>query len=162
MKKLLWVNAQHIKTYANDKLADLVKQVWDGSNILTAVENNSQLKLTDIIEFVKPRVDNINALAQECEYFYTPLAASAEDKEKHLTPEALEFLAKFAQELNALPEWTLEAIKAMIKAFCLSNNIKMPQLGMPLRLKLCGTTQTPSFDNIIFLLGREEVIKRLA
>ena len=40
-------------------------------------------------------------------------------------------------------------------------NVKMPQLGMPLRLKLCGTVQTSSFDMIIYLLGKDEVLKRI-
>jgi glutamyl-tRNA synthetase len=161
IKKLLWVNAQHIKTHPNDKLATLVNDVWTRTNseLLPYVQNNQHLKLTDIIEFIKPRVDNINDLAYQCSYIYKPLPVNDEDKQKHLTNVAL--LAKFGDGLKLLPEWTLEAIKIYIKQFCQTENIKMPELGMPLRLKLCGTTQTPSFDNIVYLLGINEVIHRL-
>ena len=160
VKKLLWVNAQHIKAYANAKLASLVKERWVSTGFDAASENKPQLE--DIIEFVKPRADTIITLADECAYFYKPFPINPEDKDNHLTTESLLLLDKFSLTIQSLNEWTLEAIKAIIKEFCVSNSIKMPQLGMPLRLKLCGTTHTPSFDNIIFLLGKQEVIKRLS
>jgi glutamyl-tRNA synthetase len=163
IKKLLWVNAQHIKNYPNAKLVDLVIDVWTRNNdtVLKDVENNQYLKLADVIDFIKPRVDNINTLAYQCSYIYKPLIVTNEDIENHQTPRVHELLSKFGTGLSQLPEWSLEAIKAYIKEFCAIESIKMPELGMPLRLKLCGTTQTPSFDNIVYLLGQAEVTKRL-
>jgi len=35
-------------------------------------------------------------------------------------------------------------------------------VGMPLRAKVCGITNNPSVDAVLALLGREEVLKRLA
>jgi glutamyl-tRNA synthetase len=78
-----------------------------------------------------------------------------------MTAEALQVLNNFASAIEAVNEWSLDAIKALIKEFCITQNIKMPQLGMPLRLKLCGTTQTPSFDAIIHILGKNNVLARL-
>ena len=163
IKKLLWVNAQHIKTYPNDKLSDLVVDVWTRNNdsVLKDVQNNHHLKLVDVIDFIKPRVDNINTLAHQCSYMYKPLIVTNEDKENHQTAKSGELLSKFGAGLLGLPQWTLDTIKAYIKQFCADQSIKMPELGMPLRLKLCGTTQTPSFDNIVYLLGLDEVLKRL-
>ena len=92
---------------------------------------------------------------------YKPLIVTNEDKENHQTAKSGELLSKFGAGLLGLPQWTLDTIKAYIKQFCADQSIKMPELGMPLRLKLCGTTQTPSFDNIVYLLGLDEVLKRL-
>ena len=33
---------------------------------------------------------------------------------------------------------------------------------MPLRLAVCGTAKTPSVDAVLALMGKEEVLKRLA
>ena len=38
----------------------------------------------------------------------------------------------------------------------------MGKLGMPLRLAVCGTSKTPSIDEVLALLGRTEVLKRLS
>ena len=38
----------------------------------------------------------------------------------------------------------------------------MGQLGMPLRVLVCGTTQTPSVDAVLALIGRDAVLERMA
>lgn len=167
MKKLYWVNAQHIKATPNEQLAQLilaakVSTLIPGTTFGTAfAEQLAELDLLSIIELVKTRSDNLNALASEVAYFYQPQIPTAEEVAKHLTPEAQLVLDGFALQIEALSEWSLDAIKALIKEFCQANNVKMPQLGMPLRLKLCGTTHTPSFDAVIHLLGKETVLKRI-
>ncbi len=161
IKKLYWVNAQHIKSTSNEDLAKLVRDIWVERN-LSHIENLvPDLRLDDVIELVKARSDNLNALSHECSYFYQALTVINEDKEKHLTVEAMTVLFRFKERLMYINDWNIEAIKQMIKEFCQTENIKMPQLGMPLRLKLCGTTQTPSFDAVLYLLGKAEVLKRL-
>ncbi len=157
MKKLLWVNAQHIKIKSNDQLAVMVKDAFKLKNI--EIEY-SQIDLIKVIDLVKPRVDNINNLVTECAIFYQPDIVTEEDKEKHLTIDALAILKKFAAKISQI-EWTIEAVKLAVKEFCAENQIKMPQLGMPLRLKLCGETHTPSFDMLVFILGCDEVIQRI-
>jgi glutamyl-tRNA synthetase len=157
MKKLYWVNAEHIKRTDCSKLLDPIKEILNNKQIAY----DDELDLVAIIELLKPRVDNLNIMADEIAYFYNPLSPSSEDMAKHLTVEAHDLLVKFSTQLESLSNWTLEDIKHLVKDFCVKSAIKMPQLGMPLRLKLCGTTQTPSFDAIIFLLGKQITLDRL-
>lgn len=156
MKKLFWVNAQHIKALANDKLLALI-----APELATRGIDVAQLDINAILDLVKTRGDNLNTITNEVAYFYQPQVVSDEDVVKHLTADALGVLGKFATALDALSEWSLDNIKALIKEFCATEGIKMPQLGMPLRLKLCGTTQTPSFDAVLNILGKDNVLSRL-
>jgi glutamyl-tRNA synthetase len=156
MKKLFWVNAQHIKTSDNAKLIELITPTLSERGV-----NLADLDANAIMELVKTRSDNLNALTEEVAYFYQPLIPVEEDTSKHLTPESQLVLDSFAVALEGLNEWTLEAIKALIKEFCVTHTVKMPQLGMPLRLKLCGTTHTPSFDAVVCILGKENVLSRI-
>lgn len=156
LKKLMWVNAQHIKMTPNEKICALIQE----SLLTRGVTITDDAKLIQIVDLVKSRVDNLNALADECSCFYKPLIIKEEDKQKHLTEAASQILASFANGLKVI-DWNLDNIKAYIKEFCAANNVKMPQLGMPLRLKLCGTTHTPSFDMVLLLLGKDEVLARL-
>lgn len=159
MKKLFWVNAQHIKNLSNVELLTLIKPILEvGHNISDLTE----LDINAILDLVKTRGDNLNTIASEVAYFYQPLSIGEEDLSKHLTTDSQNILSKFAARLNELNDWSLDAIKALIKEFCSVENIKMPQLGMPLRLKLCGTTQTPSFDAIVNILGKSRVLARLS
>jgi glutamyl-tRNA synthetase len=58
-------------------------------------------------------------------------------------------------------EWSKEAIAAALKATLTAHKLKMPQLAMPVRLLVAGTTHTPSIDAVLMLFGRETVLKRL-
>lgn len=167
MKKLFWVNAQHIKTLSNEQLLALVSEAkWnletpDLTFASSFAERLAELDITAILDLVRARSDNLNSIAAEVAYFYQPRTPSAEDSAKHLTEDAQLVLNKFANSLELLSEWSLDAIKLAIKEFCAEQNVKMPQLGMPLRLKLCGTTQTPSFDAVIHILGKNNVLARI-
>lgn len=167
MKKLFWVNAQHIKTLSNEQLLALLNDAkWNAETpevtfASTFAERLAAFDINAILDLVRARSDNLNAIAAEVAYFYQPRTPSADDSAKHLTEDAQLILNKFANSLESLSEWSLDAIKSAIKEFCATQNVKMPQLGMPLRLKLCGTTQTPSFDAVIYILGKNNVLARI-
>lgn len=157
MKKLFWVNAQHLKALDNQKLAQLITPQLQSLKI-----NVDELDLLAILDLVKTRADNLNSLSAEVAYFYQPLTPSVEELAKHLSAEAKGVIVNFAKDLAAMPNWDIFAIKELIKQFCSEYNLKMPQLGMPVRLKVCGTTQTPSLDALLYILGKNRVLARLS
>jgi len=156
-EKFLWLNAQHIKAADNLRLAQLIAPRLAAANIDPA---NGPC-LTDVIALVKERVQDLNALAVECDYFYARRTASAADLEKHLSDESRERMGRFADRLAALADWNAESIHELFKPFCADEGIKMGQLGMPLRVLVCGTAQTPSVDAVLALIGRDEVLARM-
>ena len=95
------------------------------------------------------------------DYFYKKREPAAADVEKHLAGDAVARMGRFADKLAALDSWTAESIHELFKPFCAEEGIKMGQLGMPLRVLVCGTTQTPSVDAVLALIGKEEVLRRL-
>ncbi len=156
-EKLLWINAQHIKITDNADLAELIKPKL----VEMGVNPDQGPALAEVIALVKERVQDMNQLAKECDYFYQKREAVAEDVTKHIQEDTLPRMQRFAAQLMTLPEWTAESIHELFKPFCNEEGIKMGQLGMPLRVLVCGTTQTPSVDAVLALIGKEEVLKRL-
>ncbi len=157
LKKLYWVNAQHIKSSALSRLQALLEPVLRAQGI-----DHTALDLAAIITLLQARNDNLVSLAAECAYFYQAQPIAVEDEIKYLTTESVLVISAFAHRLSGLELWSLDGIKGLIKEFCVEQKIKMPQLGMPLRLKLCGTTHTPAFDAMLYILGKNNVLARLA
>jgi glutamyl-tRNA synthetase len=58
--------------------------------------------------------------------------------------------------------WEAPALSQLLKDTAAAFGMKMGQIGMPLRLILFGTAQTPSIDQVLVLLGREETLRRFA
>ena len=152
--KLLWVNEQHIKNIDIYKLVDLTREHFKPLGLDLAPPQ--EIEPVDVIALAKGRVNNLNDMYSMCRYFYQPTPIPQDVRERVLTPESLNILSNFADEIEQFKgDWNLDNIKQLIKKFCEKYNLKMPQLGMPLRLKLCGyNTATPPFDAIIYVLGR--------
>lgn len=157
-EKLLWLNARHIKAAELERLAGLVAPRLAAAG----VETGKGPALTEVIALVRDRVQDINALADESDYFYRKREAKPEDIEKHLSAESRARMARFAERLAALASWDAASIHDLFKPFCAEEGIKMGQLGMPLRVLVCGTAQTPSVDAVLALIGRDEVLRRMA
>ncbi|MBF0804852.1 MULTISPECIES: glutamate--tRNA ligase [unclassified Neisseria] len=157
LKKLYWINGEHIKTTPNAELAALVKPRL----AVRGVETGGKPALEEVLALVKDRAQDLNALADECVYFYQKAVPAESDMQKHWNEEAAARMLRFAEKLEGLPDWHAEAIHSLFKPFCEAEGIKMGQLGMPLRLAVCGTAKTPGVDAVLALIGREEVLKRI-
>jgi glutamyl-tRNA synthetase len=156
-EKLLWLNAQHMKAADPERLAQLVAPRLASAG----VSLQAGPALSEVIMLTRERVQELNALAQEADYFYRKRHAAPADIEKHLGEEARARLGRFAERLEALEDWSAMAIHDLFKPFCADEGIKMGLLGMPLRVMVCGTTQTPSVDAVLALIGKQEVLRRL-
>lgn len=157
--KLRWVNAQHIKQ-ADD--AWLAKDI--AARLLARGVPAAQLddgRLEPIVALFKDRCDTLEVLADWAHVFYSDAPTiNEEDFAKHVTEAIKPALADLALALEQ-GEWSKEGINAAIKATLAQHGLKMPHLAMPTRVLTVGTAHTPSVDAVLFLLGREKVIKRL-
>ncbi|MCD5364290.1 glutamate--tRNA ligase [Chromobacterium aquaticum] len=156
-EKFMWLNAQHIKSADNGRLAELIAPRLAAAGVALA----GGPAIEDVIALVKERVQDLNALALEVDYFYRKREPLAADVDKHLSGDAVARMGRFADKLAALDVWSAEAIHELFKPFCAEEGIKMGQLGMPLRVLVCGTTQTPSVDAVLAVIGKDEVLRRL-
>src|SRR3546814_8563235 len=94
---------------------------------------------------LKDRAETLNQLADGAMLFCAPYtAASPELQAEHIDDAARSLLADFAQKAQALPDWTTEALDALIKAILAEHGLKMPKLAIPLRLVVTGQKQTPA------------------
>jgi len=152
--KLRWVNAQHLKAMGDEALALLVSQQLQRRGIAP------DGRLARICALFKDRCDTTLALAEWAAAFYAEIVPPAEALELHLTEAVRPAIAQLARKLADCP-WQKAAIAAAIKEVLVNSALKMPQLAMPVRLLVMGTTQTPSLDAVLELCDREKVMQRL-
>ncbi|GAB7128851.1 glutamate--tRNA ligase [Silvimonas sp. JCM 19000] len=157
-EKLLWLNAQHIKAAEPARLAERVQQFLADKGVDTSAGPD----LAAVCTLLKDRSQTLVEMADQAEYFYRALVPTTEIVEKHLGPEDEARLGLFAEGAATLAVWDQPTLSQYIKDFVKAQGVKMPLVGMPLRAKVLGTTSTPSVDAVLALLGRDEVLKRLA
>jgi glutamyl-tRNA synthetase len=154
--KLRWVNAQHLKATADDKLAEMVQPFLAAQD----VSGLDAAWLAGACALFKDRCSTLVELAGWLKLLLTGGEPGAQDISTHVTDAVRPALASLAQAL-ATCEWSKAAIAAVIKQVLLDTGLKMPQLAMPVRVLIMGTPQTPSLDAILALMTREKVIAKL-
>ena len=155
-EKLNWLNAHYIKQAEPAALlADQLQRL-----AVRGLLAPDAAKLSAGIALYKERVNTLNELADGLVYFFENPSLDAAAVEKHLTPDIMPVLAELSAALNAC-DWQAEAIHQVINDAVTKNGLKFPKLAMPLRVAITGIAQSPSIDQVMAILGKEEVLARL-
>ena len=157
--KLNWLNAHYIKEADNARLATLAKPFLTELGIdAAATEQGAPLEL--VIALLKDRASTVKEIAGNAAMFYQEPVIEPDAFAQHVTDAVRPALADLRAALAEV-EWSKEAISAAFKSTLAAHKLKMPQLAMPVRLLVAGTTHTPSIDAVLMLFGRETVLARL-
>ncbi|SAK74281.1 glutamyl-tRNA synthetase [Caballeronia calidae] len=157
--KLNWLNAHYIKEADNGRLAELTKPFLLQAGVDAAAVDGGA-PLDQVIGLLKDRASTMKEIADNAAMFYREPVIDPEAFAQHVTDAVRPAIADLRAAL-ANVDWTKEAIAATLKATLAAHKLKMPQLAMPVRLLVAGTTHTPSIDAVLKLFGRDAVLRRL-
>jgi glutamyl-tRNA synthetase len=155
--KLAWVNAQYMKLADDARLAQLAVQHLARSGLRAPADARQAARCA----LFKDRCDTVQELAGWLAMYYTAAQPKADDLATHVSDAVRPALAALRTHLAECP-WHKAAIQQAIKDTLAEHRLKMPQLAMPLRVLVCGQTQTPAIDAVLALFDREQVLERLA
>jgi glutamyl-tRNA synthetase len=154
--KLRWVNAQHIKSTPDDALAPLVAaQLARMGHVDT-----DSLPLVRAIALFKDRCATTVELAEWLAMYVVAPTPAPADLQAHVTDAVRPALVALRGSLAEVT-WDKASIAAAIKQTLAAHGLKMPLIAQPLRVLVCGRTQTPSIDAVLELFTREAVLARL-
>ncbi|MBM3351025.1 MAG: glutamate--tRNA ligase [Betaproteobacteria bacterium] len=155
-EKLNWLNAYYIKQADAERLTTETKTRLKAMGVVVDGDEH----LSAVVALYKERANTLNELAESVAYFYRKPVIDATAAEKHLTPEVKPAIAQLAEVLKAI-NWQPELIHHAINEEVSRYQLKFPKLAMPLRVMMTGIAQSPSIDQVMYLLGRDEVLSRI-
>lgn len=156
--KLLWMNNNFITQSTAEELL-LLLNAWKPS---PPPSPNIGLNINKAINLHKDRCDTINQLADEIGFYYNaPTSYNQEGYSKFINAESLTALSAFKDKLSDATEWEADVIKTLLKDTLAVHNLKFPQLAMPLRLAITGSTNSPPIDRVVEILGKDETLRRI-
>ena len=155
--KLRWVNAQHMKVCDNAVLAGLVAEQLARRGLTVAADE----RLAAMCALFKDRCSTTVELADWLSGYFLDVQPSDADLALHLNDVSRPALIALRDRLAALTSWDTPSISQAIKATVGELKVKMPQLAIPLRVLVCGRTQTPPVDAVLALFDKNTVLKRL-
>ncbi|TXH95304.1 MAG: glutamate--tRNA ligase [Pseudomonas sp.] len=159
--KLRWVAQQHMKTADDAMLAGLVREQFARHGVTLPAALQTGDKLTALCALFKDRCATTVELMEWLTMYVQHLHAPAEELAAQLTDVTRPAVQALAKRLESVA-WEKDAISQAIKDTLKEAGLKMPQLAIPVRLLVCGRSQTPSVDAVLALFEREDVLARLA
>lgn len=154
LKKLLNLNAHHIREADDTRLAELVAPEIEGEVDLDL--------LARAMPVIKVRAKDTHELAAGAAFLFRKRPFELDEKAAaQMDDESRQRLALVSQRLAAENDWTLEALEATTKTLAEELQLGLGKLAQPLRAALTGTTTSPGIFDVLVLLGREESLARI-
>ncbi|HMN48335.1 MAG TPA: glutamate--tRNA ligase [Ignavibacteriaceae bacterium] len=160
LQKLNWLNAEHLRKKSNQELLILLKDELQRSKFKDQFFSDEYL--IQIIEAMKERVSFIKEFIDSCVYFYqAPAEYEQKAVEKNWRPETSNHLIKLKEEFSKLSNPTKEDYEQALIKVSEELNVGKGKLIHPLRLALSGQSTGPGMFDLLFILGKDEVINRI-
>ena len=160
LQKLNWLNAEHLRKKSNEELINLLKDDIQKSKFKNQNYSDSYLNL--IIEAMRERVSFVKEFIDTCTYFYeAPSEYEQKSVEKNWKPETPEHLTKLKEEFASLNNPTKEDFEHALAIVSEELNVGKGKLIHPLRLAVSGQSAGPGMFDLLYILGKDEVVKRI-
>ena len=158
MAKLGWVNQHFLKS--EDPAAIAPQLVYQLEKL--GLDVAAGPAPADVVIALRERVQTLKEMAEKAVVWYTPLTEYDEAAvAKHFKPGADVALGKARELLAALPQWSAEAVGVALHDTAATLEIGMGKIAQPLRVAITGTQVSPDISHTVYLVGREEALKRI-
>jgi glutamyl-tRNA synthetase len=158
MEKLLDLNAQYIRETRTEELAHDLLPFLEKAGC----RNLDPGQILDAAETLKPRSKTLVEMAEGARFYfvdevtYDPAAA-----DRFLTPQALGMMKDIHARIQDLGEFTRENVEKLFLEFIDERQVKLGKIAQPLRVALTGAGVSPGLFEVMEVLGRNKVLKRI-
>lgn len=162
--KLDWVNGHHIRNYDLDKLTELaIPYLIDAKFIDDKFVEDRYNWIKTMVETVQESISYLSEIVGKVEIFFNN-KVEPEDENALTTLKGEQvpiILNAFKEELNGIDDIDQEFAKGIMKKIQKSTGVKGKNLFMPTRIALTGNSHGPELVNIIYLLGKQNILNRI-
>ena len=158
--KLNSLNAEHLRKKPNEEILEMLRARIQETEF--KIQNYSDEFLLMIIEAMKERVSFVHEFIDNCKYFYeAPKEYEKKAIEKNWKPETPEQLLKLRDAFADLENPTKTDYEHSLTKVAEELGVGKGKLIHPLRLAVSGQSRGPGMFDLLYILGKEEVIKRI-
>ncbi|WP_132996459.1 glutamate--tRNA ligase [Sporanaerobacter acetigenes] len=162
--KLDWVNSHYIRSSSPERIADLAIPYLKEANYITDEDINKRYDwIKAMVITVQESLSTTKEIVDKVDIFF-------KDKVELESDEVLEVLKgeqvptlfeAIREELGEVEELDEELCGGLMKKIQKKTGIKGKNLYMPVRAALTGNLHGPELVNILYVLGKQNILKRI-
>jgi glutamyl-tRNA synthetase len=160
--KLLWMNAEYIKTSPPGEVAQAWVPLLKQGGLKDEVANVSDEWLTQLVVLVKERAKTLVEMVEWVKpYFGQAVTFEEKAAKKFLTPAIAPVLQNLLSRFEAFSNFSKQTWEESFKSLVEEEGLKMGQLAQPVRVALTGRTASPGLFEVMEVLGCDRTLLRL-
>ncbi len=165
MDKLNWFNSEYLKRMSVDSLTEMLIPHLKEANYIRE-EDLSEPKLEwlkEVVKLMQDRFKNFSQFIDYADYFFVDkINIEPQAFQSVLNKEGVpDILQALKEKLPFLKCWDEENIENAVRGVASSLQIKGGQIIHPTRVALTGKKIGPGLFELMVILGKEKIIKRL-
>jgi len=159
--KLEWMNGHYLQQLSNDALLPEVMAIWENSGLrLTGGRDAAYAK--KVIALFKERSKKISEIAEKARYFFCdPGEFEGQAARKYFKAETATLLKNLSARLAGLDPFDRDTLENLYQRLAEEMALSTGKLIHPTRLAVSGVSFGPGLYEMLELLGRETVLRRL-
>jgi len=153
INKLLWMNSEYIKAMDDKEILVLLKEFTN---------EYEDEKMLNCIRLLKSRVKTLKDFFIYGDYILKDDYSIDENAYKNLINDKTKYyLSLIYERYENLNDWKKDILEKTLRDLANELNIKPAEIIHPLRLVISGKTVGPSLFELIEVLGKETVLRRI-
>jgi len=160
LEKLNWLNFQHLRRKSEQEVLVTLKELLSTMGYQPSAFSDQYL--LGVISAMKERASFVNDFIKKSSYFFqAPKEYDPVVVKKRWKRESAHRLRELAGEFSKLLDPKKEDYEAALKRTAESLRIENGELIHPLRLAVSGIGEGPGVYEIVYILGKDETIRRI-
>lgn len=158
-EKLDWLNSWYIKNDPPEKVAELVLPLLKEKGLDIKVDD----KLIKIIKELSQRAKTLLDIVDTIDYFYAEnIEFEEKARTKFLKPAIKPILEDIKNKLSSLSDFNMDEMHKVFDEVMEERELKLGKIAQPVRVALTGGTVSPGIFEVMDILGKDDVLKRLS
>lgn len=154
--KIKWFNHHYMQEQNNDILAEQFKLLYPE---LKDIDVNY---IALVINLIKERATFVDDFWNLGHFFFeTPSDLDEKSVKKAWKEGSAELMTELIGIISSIEDFTVDTIQTTVKGWITSKEIGFGKVMMPLRLALVGALQGPDVFDIMYLIGKDESLRRI-
>ena len=155
--KAIWINQHYLRAKTDKELAEAIQPFLDKCEI-TAPANYVE----KVCGMMKEKINFTHEIYTEGSYFFvSPHSYDEQVVRKKWTADVVDVLKKLRDNLEALEDFTTDNIHDTFNATAEANGVSAGKIMQPFRLALSGVAGGPPIFEMVELLGKSKVVRRM-
>ena len=156
LNKLKWYNEHYLRQRSAEDVARDVEKLLEAAGIIS-----NRAYVVAIIELMRERISFPSDILESRYFFRDPVAIDEASARKRWKEDSAELVEEYANRIEQLESFDHDTLENVLREIAEERDIGAGRIIHPVRLAVSGVSFGPGLFDLLHILGRETVVRRL-